>query len=131
MGLTGTPSVADAERQLQDAIDLGQLTAQHAPDGDPIFAALERAQADLSSIQDDEAVILPALVPGTRTYQEISDAIDGITAAAANVRNAPDQPLQPTTFPVAVQSIPWVPLGLGLAALGLGWYLFGKKERRA
>lgn len=131
MGLTGATSAADAEQQLQAAIDLGQLTAQHAADGDPIFAAIARAQADLASIQDEESAIVPAIVPGTRTYQEISDAIDGVIAAAADVRNAPDQPLQPTTFPAIVQSVPWVPLGLGLAALGLGWYLFGQQRRRA
>lgn len=124
MALSGQVDVADAERQLQDAIDLGDLTAQHAPAGHPIFAALERARADLSSVQDEESAIGPALVPGTRTYNEINAAIEGIYGAAADVRNVPDVALPHTLFAITPTSIPWVPIAAAGAALVLGWFLF-------
>jgi hypothetical protein len=124
VGLTGPTDAADAERQLQAAIDLGQLTAQHAPDGHPIFAALERAQADLESVQDEEAAIGPALVPGTRTYTEIDQAIDGVFQASADVRNDPDLPLPPTLFAVPKVATPWAMLAAGALALGFGWWAF-------
>jgi|SRR5882724_5847445 len=130
VGLTGSTDAGDAERQLQAAIELGQLTAQHAPDGHPIFAALARAEADLAQVQDEETIIGPALVPGSRTYTEISAAIDGITDAAANVRNDPSMPLPRTLFELPQVEIPWLPIGLAGAALALGWYLFRKPPAR-
>lgn len=127
MALSGQVDVADAERQLQDAIDLGDLTAQHAPAGHPIFGALERARADLASVQDEESAIGAALVPGTRTYTEIDDAIEGIYGAAADVRNVPDVALPRTLFELSPTSIPWIPIAAGGAALVLGWFLFRKQ----
>jgi hypothetical protein len=129
VGLTGSTDAADAERQLQAAIDLGQLTAQHAPAGHPIFAAIDRAQQDLAQVQEDEAVIGPVLVPGTRTYSEISDAIDGITAAAADVRNDPTSPLPPTLWSLPAAVVPWLPIGAAGALLALGWWLFRGSPR--
>ncbi len=126
MALTGQTSADDAERQLQEAIDLGELTAQHAPAGHAIFTALERARADLASVQDEESSIGPALVPGSRTYTEIDGAIEGIYDAAADVRNVPDVPLPSTLFAFPRTSIPWIPIAAGGAALVLGWYLFRK-----
>jgi hypothetical protein len=130
VGLTGSTDVADAEQQLAAAIDLGQLTAQHAPAGHPIFAAISRAEEDLAQVQDEESAIGPALVPGSRTYTEISDAIDGITAAAADVRNDPNAPLPPTLWSLPAAVVPWLPLGAGVAALALGWYLFRSSPAR-
>lgn len=131
MGLTGSTDATDAERQLQAAIDLGQLTAQHAPEGHPIFAALDRANADLASVQDEEAAIGPALVPGSRTYSEISNAIDGIYDAAADVRNVPDVPLPHTLFTLPQTGIPWVPIGLAGGVLAVGWWLFKRRGARS
>lgn len=131
MGLQGPTTAADAERQLQAAIELGTLTSQQAPAGHPIFAAIQRAQDDLASIQDEESSIVPALVPGTRTYQEISDAIDGITDAAAGVTNNPDLPLPRTLFQLPQLPIPWWSIAAGVGALALGWYLFQRKGRYA
>lgn len=131
MGLSGQTDATDAERQLQAAIDLGQLTAQHAPAGHPIFAAVERAQADLETVQDEESAIGAALVPGTRTYSEISDAIDGITAAAADVRNDPDQPLPLTFFNLPAEDVPYLAIGAGAAVLLVGWFVFKRKGRYA
>lgn len=130
MGLSGQTDAVDAERQLQAAIDLGQLTAQHAPDGHPIFAAVARAEADLASVQDEESAIGAALVPGTRTYSEISDAIDGVTAAAADVRNDPDSPL-PRTFFNLPEDVPYLAIGAGAAVLLVGWFVFKRKGRYA
>lgn len=130
MGLTGQTDATDAERQLQAAIDLGDLTAQHAPDGHPIFAALERARADLASVQDEESAIGPALVPGTRTYSEVSAAIDGVFQAAADVRNDPTAALPHTLFSFPLEAVPWLPIAGAGAALALGWYLFRKRGAR-
>lgn len=130
MGLTGATDATDAERQLQEAIDLGQLTAQHAPAGHAIFAALERAGQVLEAVQDEEASIGPALVPGTRTYSMIDEAIDGIYDAAANVRNVPDAPLPRTLFSLPQVTIPWLEIGAAGAALAVGWYLFQRRGRR-
>lgn len=131
MGLTGQTDAADAERQLQAAIELGQLTAQHAPAGHPIFAALERANTDLASVQDEETSIGPALMPGTRTYSELSEAIDGIFDAAADVRNVPDVALPRTLFSFPQTGIPWVPIGLAGGVLAVGWWLFKRRGARA
>lgn len=128
MGLTGSPDAADAERQLQAAIDLGDLTAQHAPEGHPIFAALERARADLEQLQDDEGMVGPALVPGTRTWNELSAAIDGVFDASADVRNDPTQPLPRTLFSLPTSATPWLELGFAGAALLAGWWAF-KRSR--
>lgn len=134
MGLTGPTDATDAEQQLAAAIDFGQLTAQHAPAGHPIFAAIARAEADLAQVQDDESAIGSALVPGTRTYSEISDAIDGITAAAADVRNDPNAPLPPTLWSLPAYVVPWLSIGAAGAALALAFYLFRRvpvRSRRA
>jgi hypothetical protein len=128
VGLTGPTDAADAERQLQAAIDLGDLTAQHAPAGHPIYAALDRARSDLESVQDEEAAIGPALIPGTRTYTEISDAIDGIYQASADVRNDPAAELPRTLFSTPKADIPWLEIAAGGGALLLGWWLFKGKR---
>jgi hypothetical protein len=131
VGLTGPTDAADAERQLLAAIDLGQLTAEHAPAGHPVFAAIARAEADLAQVQEDDSIIGPALVPGTRTYAEISGAIDGITAAAADVRNDPNSPLPPTLWSLPAAAIPWLPIGFIGAGLAVAWWLFRSMPQRS
>lgn len=130
MGLTGTSSADDAERQLQQAIELGELTAQHAPAGHPIFGALERAGLALEYLQDEDNAHGPTLAAGSEPYNIVDGAIDGIYAAAAEVRNAPDLPLPRTLFALPATSIPWAAIGAGAAALGVGWYLFRRQSRR-
>lgn len=127
MGLT---DVADAERQLQAAIELGELTAQHAPAGHPIFDAIGNAQEVLAFLQDEEDLVGPALVPGTRTYAQVQGAIDGVYAAAGEVRNEPDKPLLPTFFSLPKISIPWFEIAAGGGALALGFFLFQRHRRR-
>lgn len=132
MGLTGSSSRDDAERQLQAAIDLGELTAQHAPADHPIFAALARAGTALALLQDEDAAIPQSIDAGTDLYNTIDDVIDRIYDAAADVRNVPDVALPATLFalPASASSVPWLPIGLVGGALALGWYLFKGRGRR-
>lgn len=129
MGLVGPTDAAGAARQLQDAIELGQITAQHAPAGHPIFAALSDARDALAFVQSDDSVGFgwdPAFFPGSR----ISDAIDGVYAAASSVRNAPGAPLPKTLWTLPGLEAPWVPIAAAGGVLALGYYLFRGRKRR-
>lgn len=124
MGLTGSTTPADASQQLSSAIDFGQIAEQHAPAGDPIFAAVGNAETVLSFVNDNASSIAPALVPGTSTYGQISDAIDGVYAAAANLTNDPSGALPSTIWALPAAASPWLPVAIvgGLAVVA--FFLF-------
>lgn len=141
MGATdagGPLSLAQAVDRIQSAIDQGKLTAQYAPAGDPIFAAIANAE----SVRDEIKVMIPWFSDGTtgptigpdtgRTWQELQDAINGITTAAANVKVNPDAPL-PTTNWMAIlggTSLPWPYVAGGAAALVAAAVLFQRHRSR-
>ena len=84
------------------------------------------AQDVLQQVQEDAAIIGPALTPGTRTWTLIDNALEGVYQAAANVRNDPAAPLSPTVYTTAASPLPWGWIAAGGALLVL-LYQFQKK----
>lgn len=116
-------SIRDAADSVQSAIDFGELAAQRAPGGHPIFDALTRARSELADLE--------AAIPWYSTtggdvpaYAEraAQRAVDDIFAAAADIRTDPDAPLARTTyqkekpFPWA-----WVLAGVGVTVLAAAY----------
>lgn len=102
--------MASDPQALEDAIDFGNLSAQHAPAGSAIFQALDAAEAVRRS--------------GSRDEDEIGTAISRIYDAAADIRNDPDAPLPKTIFSVKPGTIPWGPIALVGGAAVLAFFIF-------
>lgn len=119
-------SVQSAVANVQAAIEVGELVAQRAPYGHPIFAALERGREVLAWLEN-EAVFMQSGV-GPRVQQLAQQAIDGIYDANVTVRNDPNQPLSATIWP-KVKALPWPWIGAGAAALVVVAILFQRRGR--
>jgi hypothetical protein len=122
-------TAAAALAQLEGEIAFGEIAAQHAPGGHPLFAALDNARELQGYIQDNAAVIPPSGLPDTsRLALQVAQAIEAIDAAAATLRNDPDQPLPKTIWP-QLPDLPWPWITAGLAGVVLVAVLF--QQRRA
>ena len=130
VGLAGTTSRDDAERQVIAWIERAEIAAQQAPSGHPVFAALERGNELLALLQDEEAAIPETIAAGTDLYSTIDRVIDNLISASAEVRNAPDLPLPRTLFATPKTAVPWIEIAAGGAALAAGWWLFRNRRRR-
>lgn len=129
MALTGSLSADDAAQQLADAVDFGQIAAQHAPAGDPIFAAIDDAQETREFVAEYSDTIGTVLTPGSRTYARIDEAIDAIYSAAAELRNDPAAPLPRTLWTLPVPAAPWQWIGVAGGVLFVGFMLFKHRRR--
>jgi hypothetical protein len=122
--ITATQAIAS----LRAAIEFGELAVQHAPGGHPLYAAIAVAQETADWVQENLA-ILPLIGDGSRTKTQIDQAIEGINAAAATLRNDPDQPLPVTIWP-EVKTLPWPWIAGGVGALVLVAILFQRQGAR-
>lgn len=122
--LSGEISPTDAIVKLQAAIEEGELWAQQAPSGSPVFAALTAARDALTRLQSEAMFSAVNLAPGSDLYAQIDTALEDLYSAGANLT----QPAAKTIYQSA-QGLPWPWIAAGLGLLGLGVYLFRGKGR--
>ncbi len=128
-------TVSGAKAELADAISFGQIAIQGAvgTSGYQALAdAIQQGQETLQWINDNENLTPPSLDDSPRVRDMIANAIEAITASAANVKTSPDAPLFKTMFPAAsTLSWGWI---AGGAALLVGFALLfhegGGRRRR-
>jgi hypothetical protein len=131
-GPAGPMTMAQARDRVADAIELGELVAQRAPEGHPLFQVLEDAREVRDAL--DEHVPWysdtgPLVAPGTRTYDNVERTVEAINAAIATVRNDPDQPLSRTLY--VAPGVPWPALAVGAAGVVGLVALFWPRRKRA
>jgi len=117
----------DLIAQVRAAIELGELTEQHAPGGHPIFQAVEDAR-ELEAWLIDNAGLMGSGA-GSNVQAKAQAAIDAIYDAAAGVRNDPTAPPPATIWP-QVKALPWPWLAAGAGGLILVAILFQQRGRR-
>lgn len=127
--LTGEITPDGAVSTLQDAIGLGEMTAQSAPAGHPIHAAVQAAREALEDVDRTMAYSAVALAPGSRLWQEVDAALEAVYSAAGTVRNDPELGPARTIFSLPATLPPWAWIGGGLGLLALGVYLFKGKPK--
>jgi hypothetical protein len=112
--LAETYTPAQAAHDLEVAIEYGDLMTAHAPGGHPLFGALDFARAVLSFLQENaDTIVAGVLGPGMLTRKDVDDAIQGVHAAVALIR---DDGSQPTQWPT-IKSLPWPWIAGGVGAL--------------
>lgn len=119
-------TLADAAARVERAIELGRLTAQMAPPGHRLHAAIAEAQAVADEIREAIPLLYvqtPVVFPGSRVWQQMQAAIDGIEAAAADVRTDPAKPLPTTVWRGG--GIPWGWIGAGAGVLAAAAIIAG------
>jgi hypothetical protein len=122
--LTATSAIAS----VISAIEFGEIAAQHAPGGHPLFTAIENARETVAWLEDN-AGIIPVIADGTNVHAKVDQAIEEINAAAATLRNDPDQPLPATIWP-QVQTLPWPWIAAGVGGLVAAAILFQRRGGR-
>jgi hypothetical protein len=124
---TQAVSVADLAARVQAAIEVGEITAQHAPGGHPLFDALADGREVLAWLNDSAAFLEGGVTPGVLAYAQ--DAVNRIYDAAATVRTDPDLPPPATIWPEA-KALPWPWIAAGAGGLLLVAILFQKRGGR-
>lgn len=125
-------TLAQARDKVGDAIYFGQLAAQHAPPGSPIFQAIDDAQEAKDWIEGQIPFFSlgggPALPNVTAKVEAI---VSEVYDAAAQIQDTTSVDLT-TGYTVPAAPIPWALLGVGAVALGgAAWLAFGRKRRAA
>lgn len=119
-----TVAVADLMNQVQAAIEVGELTSQHAPGGHPIFAAVDDAREVLAWLNENAGLLASGVGPAVQA--NVERAISAVYDAAASVRNDPAAPLPLTIWP-QVKALPWPWLAAGAGGILLVAILFQKR----
>jgi len=113
--------------QLREAIELAEITSQHAPGGHPIFEALAEAR-ELEGWLIDNAGLMGSGA-GSNVQRNVAERIAAIYDAAVGVRNDPTAPPPATVWP-QVKALPWPWLAAGAGGLLLVAVLFQRGRAR-
>lgn len=119
-------TAAELVDQVDGAIEVAELTAQHAPGGHPVFAALENAREVRDWLNDNGALMASGIGTNVRTY--VQGALDRLYEAAGDVRNDPSAPPPLAIWPQA-RSLPWPWIAAGAGGILLVAILFQKRAR--
>jgi hypothetical protein len=123
-------TLAQARDKVGDALYFGQLAAQNAQAGAPIFQAIADAQEAKDWI---EGQIPFYSLGGGPALPNVTAKVDAIVSevydAAAQIQ---DNGEQTTGYTVPAAPVPWGLLAVGGVALaGAGWLVFARKRRAA
>lgn len=123
-------TLAEAAGRVEHALDLGRLTAQHAPAGHPIHQAIadgEEAAAELRDLIPLWSSGGDVITPGGRVWQIMERVINAIYDAAATVRTPDGVELAPTRWPTP-RALPWPWIAAGVGGLLLVAVLFQRRR---
>lgn len=121
-------NVATAIHDLRMAIEFGQLASQQAPGGHPLFAAVERAQEALDSLEENTGIIPDPILDGTALHRKYDEVYNGIYQASGTLRVDPSQPPPATIWP-QITALPWPWIAAGVGGLVLVAVLFQRSGR--
>lgn len=124
-----TVTVDDLIAQVRAAIELGEITQQHAPGGHPIFQAVADAR-ELEGWLIDNAGLMGS-GPGANVQRKVQETVSAIYDAAAGVRNDPEAPPPATIWPrLSTPSLSWPWVGAAAGGLLLVAILFQQQRGR-
>lgn len=125
----GALTMAQAGAKVDDAIYLGELAAQHAPSGHPIFAAIADAKEAKDWIDEQIPFFSGGGSPALPT---VTAKVDGIVSEVYDAMAQIQDPGEGVTlYNPPTSPIPWAWLGAGAVALAGSAFLLTRKRRAA
>ena len=126
-GFAGT--LSEEMGRVSGALDFARLSAQYAPSGHPIYAAISNAEHEAEYIRR----LIPFYSSGnepapSHVVRQADDAVDRIYDAAADIRTDPSAPLPPTIWQ-QVKALPWGWIGAA-TLVAAGGFAYFKGHRR-